>query len=904
MITLQELVERASFLKLDAVAVTDHWTTYGHHEFYHLAKGADIKPIFGAEIQHASVLGGDKLYHLTLLAETDGGYRNLVSLVNGHYTKEKGLYVSLEELSDHCEGLIALTGCLRGEAPQAILHGNLARTREIVEKLLSLFGSSNLYLEVMNHYFPEERLVIDHLALLSKRLGIPLVATNNDKFIQKEASRYYTILHMLHEKERSGEKHRPPDEFYFKRHKDLEPFFYGHEEALESSAEIAERCNVNLDWKGRIRFSSYINADETIDNMCKRRFVLKFHNRSADDRAHLRSILDRELEDLRREKLSGFLLFLKDLFGEASKRGIWIEIMGSNLLTSFTAYLLGIIPLNPFDHGLNFEPSSISKGIPLPVELVTSDESKDWLIEVLHGLLPDIEPFFVVTQEEMSFQTIVKEVGSLFGMSPDVRDNLSRHLMAEKRHKTLAQMLESSEPLVHLYNSEESVRRALHAADALRGKIWHFQQLTSRILILPRGKHEDISFITGPSDERFALIGSMAIEALGGWIVGIQHSHFISTLEKTVGNVGGRKEISLSLYPFEETGGGKWTPEKLDDQQTYDLISKGDTSGVYLLESQGIRDLLIKIKPKNFDELVNVISLYRPGPLEGRLGQKYIDNADKKGKVYLPHASLAAALESTRGILLYREQVKEILKHTSRTDEDKALEIESALRSRDTGDLYSARLDFMRGAMDSGIDEEDAMKIFDFLLYNISYTHEKALSCSQAYLSYRTAYFKAHFFEQYFISLLNCNLNVRDRLKKYIEYLANIGIAILPVNINLSEEGYSFTSDGIRKPLKSVKQIEADECEAILGDRSGMGEFQSFNEFLERLFGLVSMKAVLGLIEYGAFDIYGISHGELTGLCKDFFEGGGKIGIIPPSPVKISSKGKKKVPKNQLGLFE
>lgn len=904
MITLRELVDRGSFLGLKAVALTDHWTTYGHFEFYRLAVKTGIKPILGAEIQHSSLVGSDELYHLTVLAENDEGYRNLVSLVSKHYMKEKGHYVTIDEFADQCGGLIALTGCLKGEAPQAILHGNLARAREVIEKLSTLVGPDNLFLEVMNHNLPEERLVIDHLALLSKRLKLPLVATNNDRYAQKDAAQYYTILHMLHEKDKSTEKHESPGEFYFKREKELEPFFYGLDEALGSSGEIADRCNVDLDWKGRIEFTSLLNPHDTINEMCSRRFLLKFHNRSPVEQSHLRTVLEHELEDAKREGLAAFLLFLKDLFDAASKRGIWIEIMGGNLLTSFTAYLLGIVPLNPIDHGLIYESISVSQGIPLPIELVTPEESKEKLIEIIMDLLPDIEPLFTVMQEEMSFQTIVKEICGLFGLTPDVRDNLSKHLTAERRHKTLAQMLEGSEPLMHLYNSEEGVRRALHAAEALRGRIHHFHMNTSRILLLPRDIRNATSFITGPNDERFALLSTLAIESMGGWTLGIQHSHFLSTLERAVDVVGGRKEISLSLYQYDETGGGKWVPELLDDPQTYRLISSGDTSGVYLLESQGVRDLLMTIKPTSFGELVNVISLYRPGPLEGRLGQKYIDNAEKKGKVYLPHPTLAAALESTRGIMLYREQVKEILKYSAGMNEEKALELENALRSRDSGELFSARLDFIRGAMDNGIDEEDATKIFDYLLHNIAFTHDKALSCSQAYLSYRTAFFKAHFFEQYFISLLNSNLDVRERLKKYIEYLKGINIEILPVDINFSQEGYAFTSEGVREPLKSVKQIESSEYKAILQERSERGEFQLFNDFLERLFGLVSMKAVLGLIEHGAFDAYGISHGELTGLCKDFFEGGGKVGIIPPSPVKISPKGKKKVSKRQMGLFD
>jgi len=357
-------------------------------------------------------------------------------------------------------------------------------------------------------------------------------------------------------------------------------------------------------------------------------------------------------------------------------------------------------------------------------------------------------------------------------------------------------------------------------------------------------------------------------------------------------------------------GGGegfmeRWMPEALDDPQTFALISSGDTTGVYLLESRGIRDLLVKIEPRDFDELINVISLYRPAPLEGRLWERYVENAEKKGKVFLPHPLLAASLESTRGLLLYEEQVREILAYTAGLECDRALVVERALKNRDAGELLSARLEYIRGAMDRRVDEEDAQKIFDFLLHNISYTHSKALSCSQAYMGYRTAFLKAHYFERYFAALLNSNMGVRDRLKRYMDYLEDKGMEILPAEINTSGVLYGLEGEAIRAPLLMSGSPDASELREIVSEREREGLFENLEDFLRRTYERVSMKTALELAEEGAFDAFSMSRKDLAARCREYYEGGGRSGLFSRASYRVAGTGKKKQqPESQLSLFD
>ncbi|HER43093.1 MAG TPA: PHP domain-containing protein, partial [Candidatus Eisenbacteria bacterium] len=515
MITPAELVSRASFLELPAIALTDHWTTYGHFEFFRLAREAGVKPILGAELSHVSLVGAQGRYHLTAIAENDDGYRNLIRLVNAHYTKGREQYVTPEELSEFGRGLIVLTGCLAGEASQAILHGNLGREREVVERLAVIFGKPNVFIEIMNHNLPEERLVFDHLSMLSKRMGIPLVATNNDRYLKKEESEYHHLLGGMRDRKLEAVREPPPAEFYLKREKDIEPFFYEAGEAVRRSGEIADRCEVNPFEPGSISFAATQTPDDTLREMCKRRFLLKFHNRPKEERARLQSTLDKEMQCAEREELSGFLLFLDGLFQQVSNRGIWLEVMGGNLLESIIAYLLDIVPLNPVEYDLALETFATSqRGVPSSLELVTSEPNKEIFASLVAELLPGCRPYYLVFQEEMSLQTIAKELAELLGATENVREELSRILGSDRKQRPLARMLEGSESLTRLYNNNEIVRKALHAAQALRGKICRFNQNSSRLAVLPPETERSVSFVAGTEGERYVLCSPAAIEQL------------------------------------------------------------------------------------------------------------------------------------------------------------------------------------------------------------------------------------------------------------------------------------------------------------------------------------------------------------------------------------------------------
>jgi DNA polymerase-3 subunit alpha len=903
-LAIPDLVSRAAFLEFGAAALTDHRSTYGHFEFFQAARKAGIKPVFGAEIQHAPLAGSNGLFHLTVLAETEEGYRNLCVLVSRHATREKEAFVLPEDLAGCHAGLIALTGCLKGETSQAILHGNLGRARDVILRLVEIFGPEHVYLEIMNHLRPEEDLVGGHLRVLSTKVGVPLVATNNDRYLLKEDAESYGIARRIGRKKAEGETDEPVQEYHLKRERELAPLFADARDALERSGEIAERCTVDLDRAGRISFAGAANAQETLGDMCRRRLLLAFHNRPADERKLLFREMERELALARDEGLGDFLVFLRDLFSNARAQGVSIELVGSDLLSSVIAFLLDINPLNPVDHGLVFESfSSATRGAIPPVELIISEQQKERLAVVVAGLIPGFAPCFQIAQMEMSIVTIAKVSAELLGAPQDLREELFRILSFERRHRSLAALIEGSEAAQRLYNAEPVVKSILHAAYPLLGKILHFTLDTSRFVILPPEIEGFYSITANTAGERFAQLGGAAIEAAGGWIFGVQHSHFLSAIEKTIDSIRGDEGAAAEASLFAGSGGRRWMPGSLADARTFALISSGETAGVYLLESQGIRDHLMKIKPETFDELVNVISLYRPGPLEGGLWERYLENADKKGKVYLPHHSLAPILADTRGVLLYREQIREVLAETAGLRGKDAVMVEGALWRRDSGELVAARLAFVRGAMEVGLNEEDARRVFDFLLHNVAFTHSKSLSCAQASMSYRTAYLKAHCFERYFTALLNSNLGVKEREERYIDYLKEKRVPIVPYGINDDAVAFSFEDGVVRAPLVAVTALEKTEWDAIVEERIFRGDFASFEEFLDRMKGRLSMESALGLVGAGVFDSGGRSRDILRRDCESFYRE--VVATAPPiaRPRRAPRGGKGKSGGGQMSLF-
>lgn len=900
MLTCEELIEQSVRKGFGAVAVTDCWNTYAHHKFYRLAREAGIKPILGLEIQHESLSERDGLYHLTLLAETDTGYENIVSLAALHYAKKNSKYVTAEELAQRSEGIIALTGSTRGEAAQALLHGNQGRVKEVLEKLSSFYGSDNLFLELMNHNTEKDWFICENFSRFSKKMGIPSVVTNNDRFISPDDADGYFMLRSIEMGEKRKEEKEAADEYYLKGEKELEPFFYTVRDAIDLTARISRRCNVELRYGYSLGINSIEDPKGKLEEKCRSQLRRCFSVRGGEIAESLENNLAVELESVEREEISGFLLFLTELLKKCREEGVALEVVGGSLQESFIAYLLGITMLNPLEHGLVFECFCSSDRLSLPqIEFIKAYGKRELIFDIISSLIPGSSIYYQVSREEMSYAKIIQEVCSALEAGKNIQSELENIIPKLKKKKDLQAMLESSPALRTLYSQSDLVRRALHLAGILKGKICHFNMNSSRVFILPKGTGRQITRIYLPSGECFLQCNRYTVDHLGGWTFVLHHSHVLSAIVETI------RQIHLEKPPVK--GDKMLMPAELedislDDNDTFDMISSGDTTGVYLLESRGVRDILRKITPRNFNQLVTALSLYRPAPLEGGLWKTYVDNGSKGDGVELPDSSLAEALKDTRGVLLFIEQVRKIIELSAGLRGKTAFEIERALKTRDSGALMKARLNFIRGAMENGISENKGDRIFDFLIKNIKYTHDKALSCSQAYLTFRSAYMKTHYFEHYFAALLSVYGNSPDKFKRCADYFKSRGGKLLPPDINSSCEYYTAEGLDIRSPLSNYKGIDIETVRQIASERRKDGEFKGLDDFLRRLADIPEM-TVCGMIEEGFFDSIDPDRTSMIDKCVMIYKGK-KIQNPSGSESPRNENSKREEKPGQFSLFD
>jgi len=893
LISLEELVSRARFLGFPAIGIADHLSTYAHFRFYKLAVEQGIKPVFGVEITHASFIGGRGSYHLTLLAENNEGYNNLVKLVSLHLSRGEGKQVTVEEISMFKKGLIVLSGCRKGEAATAVLGGRVSDARKVLERLIEIFGDRQAFVELMNHGLKEDFAVNDQLALEASRLGMGIVATNNDRFLEREdAGMLEELMRIAPGRVSAGLVGEGIEEYYLKKGNELEKYFYSHEEAVSLSGEIADRCNVEFPAEFRTCFGEEESCADRLRQMCRRRFILMYHN--AKERETLEKRMDFELREFKNRKLASFVLSILELFKRVSEENVKVEVSSGYMITSLIHYLLGLVPLNPIEHGLLFElPSGERDDVPPYIELIVPVNGKDTFIKVVEELFGESCVCFHVTQERMSLHTILSRLCDSYELEESKRQVLLSEVTSRAGLKGLSEVLSESDHVSRIYSGDSVVRKILHAAFSLRERVLHFVMNGSKVVVLNERLRNWASIVEGKSSVGFVNIDQESIDILGGWTFTVQQSHFLSAVERTVRLLGdkavGKGADNVEMPDFSEIG----------DRETYELISSGDTSGVYFLEGKGIRDLVAGVRPKGFSELMNVIALYKPETLSGRLWKEYMKDEEEGEEEEKEDMDVDSEIMSeTRGVLLYDTQVMEILQKYAGISGERAWRMMNKLKSGLDAELPSLRLQFIKSAIERGYDESLAQKVFDFLFSRMKFVQDRASICMQAFLSYRTAYLKAHHLAQYFVSLLNSYSGVKERQEEYLNYLNERGINVMGPDINLSGKEYSVEGDGVRAPLTIVRGVDNAIVDLILEERESGGRFGSFEEFFGRAGWKIKNNDLEVLVEAGVFDSINPDREKLRADIEELYSSFRMRHRLD------DSTGKKEGEERQLSLFD
>jgi DNA polymerase-3 subunit alpha len=856
---LDELVEQAVNFNMPAVALTDHGVMYGVIDFYKIAKEKGIKPIIGCEVYVTPDSRFEKkgqrgdLFHLILLAKDFEGYKNLTKLVSlsfieGFYYKPR---VDKELLREYSKGLIALTSCLAGEIPTYILNNRIDKAKEAIREYLDIFGE-DFYLELQDNGLEEQKYVNEMLIELSKEFNIPLVATNDVHYLNKEDAEIHDILLCIQTGSKLNDKDRlrfKTDEFYFKSEEEMSKIFGNIPEALENTIKIAEKCNLELPLNKVILPVFEVPEGETLDSYFERLCWEGARKRFGDNIPnHIKERLEYEISVIKQMGFSGYFLIVQDFVRYAKNKGIPVGPGRGSAAGSLVSYVLGITNIEPTRWGLIFERFLNPERITMPdIDIDFCFERREEVIDYVRNKYGKEHVAQIITFGTMAARASVRDVGRVLNVPYNEVDRIAKLIPP---NSSIEEALQNSQELQNLVENNAQAKKIIDIAKRIEGHARHASIHAAGIVISKDPLMEYVPLQVMNSSEVVTQFPMTNLEELGLLkmdFLGLRTLTVIyDTLKKIKENYG--IDIDIDNLP-------------LDDPKVYELLQKGETIGVFQLESRGMRNLLREIKPEKFEDLIAVLALYRPGPL-GRL-ESYIKRKRGEEKVEYMHPSLEPILSETYGVIIYQEQVMEIAHRLAGFSLGQADVLRRAMGKKKPEVMEEQREIFVKGAKERGIPEEVAKDIFEDMAKFAEYGFNKSHSAAYAYVSYQTAYLKVYYPKEFMSSLLTSVRNNTSKLSKYIAEAKRMGIKILPPDINESMVYFTVTNEGIRFGLSAVKNVGEGVAIAIVNEREN-GKFKSILDFVKRLNSrVINKRALESLIKSGAFDSFELSRKSL-----------------------------------------
>jgi len=856
---------------MSALALTDHGVMYGAIEFYQAARESGIKPIIGCELYLAPrtrTSRSPKLdnfqYHLVVLAEDVTGYRNLLKLVSrgfleGFYYKPR---VDRELLAEHSEGLIALTACLGGEIPEYVRAGNLQKARETACAYRDIFGPDNLYLELQDHGLEDQKPVNEFLIQLSGELGLPLVATNDIHYMQRQDASAHQVLLCIQTGTTVGEPKISfgSDEFYFKTQREMAQVFRDHPEALSNTIEIAERCHLELDFSS-IHLPHFeppdgLSAEAHLEHLCREALPRRY----AELRPAINQRLEYELKVICEKGLAGYVLIVSDFVSHAKSKGILVGPGRGSGAGCLVCYLLGITNIDPLKYGLIFERFLTPGRITMPdFDLDFADTRREEVIQYVREKYGDDRVAQIITFGTMGAKAAVRDCGRALNMRLAEVDRIAR-MVPETLNITLEDALKASPELRDSYERNNEVRRLLDTAKAIEGLARHSSVHAAGVLISkdPLTDHvplqrpnEDGSVVAGFDKNMVAQIGLLKIDVLGLRTLSVMGDCIkMAAKNRCV-------QIDLNSIPF-------------DDEAVYRLLQAGETAGVFQLESSGMRQLLKDLKPARFEDVIPVVGLFRPGPLGSGMVTDFVKRKRGDEPVVHLHERCAPILEDTYGVLLYQEQVMRIAMELASFSAIEADGLRSAMAKKKHDKIQELRPVFVRGAAANGIEGKDAETIYNLMASFGSYGFNKSHTACYAVLAYQTAYLKVHYPAEFMAALLTSVMDNKAKVAQYVDECRRMKLSVLPPDINKSYADFSVESENVRFGLAAIKNVGRGVIDAILQSRGEEGEFVSLHDLCRRVCDTtVTRSAIECLIRCGAFDSINKNRNQLLFVLGD-----------------------------------
>ncbi|MBM2820556.1 MAG: polymerase alpha subunit [Candidatus Berkelbacteria bacterium] len=852
---IPELVSRAKELGMEAMALTDHGSMYGVINFYKECKNQGIKPIIGVETYVSPRRMEDKVpridakpFHLILLAKNIQGYKNLLHLVTqahlrGHYYRPR---VDKELLKQYSEGLIASTACAFGEIPQTILGGNWAKVLETTKIYQNIFGKDNFYLELQDHpEFAEQKTINEGLKKLSEELKIPLICTADIHYIKPEDRDAHEVLlavqtgKNLDDESRMSLKEtdlsvRPAEEF--------EKIFGS--ETCENTVKIANKCNLELKFGDPILPKFILPEGETPKTYLEKLAWKGLKERYSEITPVIEERLKYELATIEKTNFEDYLLIVADYVNFAKTHEILVGPGRGSAAGSLVCYALNITDIDPLEYNLLFErflnPERIA---PPDIDLDFADARRDEVIKYISQKYGAENVAQIITFGTMASRGSVRDTGRALGITYSDVDKIAKLIPFGL---SLSQSLEAVDELKDLYNQDPQVKRLLDMAQRLEGVARHASTHAAGIVIARDGleNYVPLQFAPRGNDEIITQYAMNEIEAIGLIkmdILGLANLSIMGNALKIIRKTQ-NQEINIDKLP-------------LDDKETYKLLSRAETTGVFQLESDGMKRYLKELKPTVFKDIIAMVALYRPGPIG--LIPDYIDGKHKRKKITYLHPKLEPILKDTYGIAVYQEQVLQIARDIAGFSLGEADILRKAVGKKIKKLLMEQKLKFIEGAVKNDVSRQVAEKLFAFIEPFAEYGFNKAHAKSCAKIAYQTAYLKTHFPLEYMAALMTSEQNNLDKLSVAINECERMRIKVLPPEVNESFVDFGVVQDtnNIRFGLAAIKNVGAGVAEAIVDNRKTHGPFSSFEDFLTRLTNkILNKKVIESLAKAGALD--------------------------------------------------
>ena len=858
---IDRMFEHLKSMGQTACAITDHGVMYGCVAFFDAAKAAGIKPIIGCEVYVATRTRFDKVNridgnsHLILLCKNETGYKNLIKMVSagfleGFYSKPR---IDKDLLEQYHEGLICLSACLAGEIPKAILAGDYERAKQTALYYRDLFGEGNYYLELQDHGLEEDQVVLPQLIRLSRETGIPMAATNDAHYITKEDAKMQSILLCIQTGKTIADADRmefQTDEFYLKSTDEMYDLFSMVPEACENTNKIAEQCNFEFTF-GETKLP-YFRAPDGMDNqayfekLCWEGLERRYPGKVTDA---LRERLSHEINVVKTMGYTNYYLIVYDFINYAKSRDIPVGPGRGSGAGSLAAYCVGITDIDPIRYNLIFERFLNPERVSMPdFDVDFCYERRQEVIDYVNEKYGRDHVAQIVTFGTMAARAAVRDVGRVMGMPYQDVDKVAKLIPMELK-MTLQKALEVSLDLKAMYKENPQVHELIETSLKVEGMPRHASTHAAGVVITRESATEYVPLATndGLPVTQFNMVEIERLGLLKMDFLGLRTLTVIHDTETAVRSRVPEFRISGISY---------------DDPDTYAMLARGETEGIFQLESTGMTQVLVSMRPKNLEDIIALISLYRPGPMDSI--PTYLRNRREPDKISYKTPQLAHILDVTNGCIVYQEQVMQIFRELAGFSFGQADNIRRAMSKKKHKVMEEEREHFVHGCAEpgkecpgcvkNGIPEQVANEIYDEMISFASYAFNKSHAACYAYVAFQTAYLKCHYPHEFMAALLT---SVLDNTSKVIEYTTEcqrLGIKVLQPDINISRGGFTADGGSIRFGLNAVKSVGRNLIEAVVKERKDR-PYRGLYDFCRRLYGNeLNRRALENLIKCGAFD--------------------------------------------------